>query len=95
MGTKLYVGNLSTETTEAELQDFFSTYGTVVSVRIKRDSVTGESWGYGFIDMADDATVESILIKVDDDLRLDEHQLNIETMRLPNTFWVEESGDTK
>jgi RNA recognition motif-containing protein len=82
MSSKLYVGNLSKEITEVELQEFFSTYGTVVSVRIKRDSVTGEPWGYGFIEMADPSAAE-LVIKQANGLRLGEHKLSIDSMRTP------------
>jgi RNA recognition motif-containing protein len=80
MSTKLYVGNLSRETTEVELQEFFSTYGTVVSVRIKLDSVTGEPWGYGFIEMADPDAAELVL-KQANGVRLGEHKLRIDPVR--------------
>jgi RNA recognition motif-containing protein len=80
MGNKLYVGNLSKEITEVELQEFFSTYGTVVSVRIKRDSVTGEPWGYGFIEMEDPHAAE-VILKNANALKLGEHKLSIDAMR--------------
>jgi RNA recognition motif-containing protein len=80
MGNKLYVGNLSKDITEIELQEFFSTYGTVVSVRIKRDSVTGEPWGYGFIEMEDPTTAELIL-KNANSIKLGETKLSINAMR--------------
>jgi RNA recognition motif-containing protein len=82
MSSKLYIGNLSDEITEAELEQFFSKYGTVVSVRIKRDSVTGVPWGYGFIEMADSSAAELVL-KQANGLRLGEHKLSIDAMRTP------------
>jgi RNA recognition motif-containing protein len=48
---KLYVGNLSLETTEIELQELFGHAGSVDSVRIIRDRETGRSKGCGFVEM--------------------------------------------
>jgi RNA recognition motif-containing protein len=80
MSNKLYVGNLSKDITEVELQEFFSTYGTVVSVRIKRDSVTGDPWGYGFIEM-EDAKAAEVILKTVNGAKLGEHKLKIDAMR--------------
>jgi RNA recognition motif-containing protein len=48
---KLYVGNLSLETTESELLELFGHAGSVDSVRIVRDRETGRSKGCGFVEM--------------------------------------------
>ena len=50
---KLYVGNLSFETTETELKELFSQSGPVDTVRIITDRDTGRSKGFGFVEMAD------------------------------------------
>ena len=47
----IYVGNLSTETTEDDLRQAFEAFGQVISVKILRDRVTGESNGFGFVGM--------------------------------------------
>jgi cold-inducible RNA-binding protein len=52
MATKLFVGNISHLATENDLQDFFATAGTVVSVNIIQDRVTGKSRGFGFVEMS-------------------------------------------
>jgi RNA recognition motif-containing protein len=54
---KLYVGSLPYSITEDELRDLFSPYGAVASVRIITDKFTGQSKGFGFVEMAnpDDA----------------------------------------
>jgi RNA recognition motif-containing protein len=54
---KLYVGSLPYSTTEEELRDLFGAYGSVESVRIITDKFTGQSKGFGFVEMAsgDDA----------------------------------------
>lgn len=51
---KLYAGNLSYTTTEDSLREAFSNYGTVVSVTIMMNKVTGQSKGFGFIEMETD-----------------------------------------
>jgi RNA recognition motif-containing protein len=50
---KLYVGNLAFGTSEDELQKAFSEYGQVESVAIIKDKYSGESRGFGFVEMAD------------------------------------------
>ena len=50
---KLYVGNLSFETTENDLQDLFEKHGTVSEVRLMMDRMTGKSRGFAFITMGD------------------------------------------
>jgi RNA recognition motif-containing protein len=51
MKKKLYVGNLSFETTESELQELFGQAGSVETVRIITDRDTGRSKGFGFVEM--------------------------------------------
>ena len=51
---RLYVGNLSFNTAEAQLEALFTPLGQVESVRLIRDSSTGRSRGLGFVEMADD-----------------------------------------
>ena len=53
MKKKLYVGNLSFETTENDLKDLFSQAGSVETVRIITDRDTGRSKGFGFVEMQD------------------------------------------
>ncbi len=52
MGTKLYVGNLSYETTEPVIQELFSQTGTVSEVVLIRDPATGRSRGFAFVTMS-------------------------------------------
>ncbi|MBS2000669.1 MAG: RNA-binding protein [Candidatus Obscuribacterales bacterium] len=51
MTNKLFVGNLSFKTTEAQLEEAFSRSGTVVSVAIPTDRETGRKRGFGFVEM--------------------------------------------
>ena len=49
---RLYVGNLSFNTAETELEQLFATVGQVESVRLIRDQATGRSRGFGFVEMS-------------------------------------------
>jgi len=53
---KLYVGNLSFETTENDLQDLFEQHGKVTDVALINDKMTGRSRGFGFVTMGDAAS---------------------------------------
>jgi RNA recognition motif-containing protein len=55
MSTKLYVGNLSFQTTSEELQEMFAQAGTVKSASVVEDRETGRSRGFGFVEMGSDA----------------------------------------
>ncbi len=50
---RIYVGNLSFNTAESEVEQLFSTLGQVDSVKLIRDPSTGRSRGFGFVEMAD------------------------------------------
>src|SRR5437660_8967249 len=52
MGTKLFVGNLSFDVTENDLQDLFAQAGPVNSVNVMQDRATGKPRGFGFVEMA-------------------------------------------
>jgi cold-inducible RNA-binding protein len=52
MATKLYVGNLSFNTTEGDLQRLFEAAGRVVSCNIIMDKFTNKSRGFGFVEMS-------------------------------------------
>jgi RNA recognition motif-containing protein len=53
MSTKLYVGNLPYETTEADLQTLFESAGQVSTINIVRDRTTGQARGFAFVEMSD------------------------------------------
>ena len=52
MGSKLYVGGLPYAATEAQLSGLFESHGTVQSARIITDKFTGQSRGFGFVEMS-------------------------------------------
>ena len=54
MARRLYVGNLSYQATEADLKDLFAQAGAVASVKIITDAYTGQSRGFGFVEMGTD-----------------------------------------
>ncbi len=52
MSTKLYVGGLPYSVTEGKLEEIFSAHGSVQSARVISDKFTGQSRGFGFVEMA-------------------------------------------
>jgi RNA recognition motif-containing protein len=52
MGSKIYVGGLPYSATEQELNDLFAAHGTVESARVITDRFTGQSRGFGFVEMS-------------------------------------------
>ena len=61
MSTKLYVGNLSFQTTNADLQEMFAQAGTVQSASIVEDRETGRSRGFAFVEMSTDAEAKAAI----------------------------------
>ncbi|MGB5161092.1 MAG: RNA-binding protein [Thermoanaerobaculia bacterium] len=57
---KIYVGNLSFNTTEDDLRQLFTEHGTVESVKLITDRQTGQSRGFGFVEM-DPATADTAI----------------------------------
>ena len=58
MDVKLYVGNLSYSTTEDDLRTLFAQAGTVASVAVIKDRDTGQSKGFGFVEMSTQAEAQ-------------------------------------
>jgi cold-inducible RNA-binding protein len=58
---KIYVGNLSYDVTEEELQKEFSAYGEVTSVSILTDKFSGQPKGFGFVEMASKSEAEAAI----------------------------------
>lgn len=61
MGKKLYVGNLSYSTYEADLSQIFQSYGEVVSAKIITDRDTGKSKGFGFVEMSSESEAQAAI----------------------------------
>jgi cold-inducible RNA-binding protein len=58
---KLYVGNLSFETTENDLQDLFEQHGKVSEVALMMDRMTGKSRGFAFVTMGDNTEANAAM----------------------------------
>ena len=54
MVSKLYVGNIPFQAEQNDLEDLFKQAGNVISVKIVKDNITGQSKGFGFIEMSSD-----------------------------------------
>lgn len=61
MGNKIFVGNLSWEATEGELNDLFAGAGQVTSVKIIIDKFTNQPKGFAFVEMATDADAQKAI----------------------------------
>ena len=64
MSMKLYVGNLSYSTTDADLQRLFGESGTVESATVIMDRDTGRSKGFGFVEMGTDEEAEKAIAEM-------------------------------
>lgn len=63
---KIYVGNLSYETSDADLEQAFGPFGHVAEARVVVDKYTGRSRGFGFVEMANDAEARNAIAKLND-----------------------------
>ncbi len=61
MAKKLYVGNLPYTTNDNELRDMFAAAGEVSSATVIMDKMSGRSKGFGFVEMADDASAQKAI----------------------------------
>ena len=61
MSNKLFVGNLSFDTTENELQDAFAAHGTVTEANVMMDRTTGRPRGFGFVTMSSPAEAQKAI----------------------------------
>ena len=64
MGRRLFVGNLSYETTENELRELFSTAGTCASVAVMKDRATGRPRGFAFVEMGTDEEAQQAIARL-------------------------------
>jgi RNA recognition motif-containing protein len=61
MSNKLYVGNLSFDTSESDLQALFAEAGTVETVNLIRDRETGRARGFAFVEMSTEAEAQNAI----------------------------------
>ena len=61
MATKLFVGSLSYNTTDASLEEFFASVGTVASAKVIFDRETNRSKGFGFVEMGSDEEAKAAM----------------------------------
>ena len=61
MNNKLFVGNLSFNTTENDLQDAFAAHGTVLETNLMMDRATGRARGFGFVTMSTDEEAQKAM----------------------------------
>jgi RNA recognition motif-containing protein len=61
MAKKLYVGNLSYDTSDTKLQEMFEEYGAVQSAQVIMDRETGRSKGFGFVEMSSDQEAQAAI----------------------------------
>ncbi|MCK4367052.1 MAG: RNA-binding protein [Thermoplasmata archaeon] len=61
----IYVGNLAREVTEDELREAFEAFGEVASAKIITDRISGESRGFGFVEMSTDAEAQEAMSGLD------------------------------
>jgi RNA recognition motif-containing protein len=65
MGKKLYIGNLAYGVTDKELEDLFAGAGTCESAAVVTDRATGQSRGFGFVEMGSDAEAQAAIRQFD------------------------------
>jgi RNA recognition motif-containing protein len=80
MEAKLYVGNLSYQTTEETLLTLFSQAGTVASVTLIKDKYTGQSKGFAFVEMSSQSEAEQA-IKLFDGKSFDNRDIKVNIAR--------------
>ena len=65
MGKKLYVGNLSYDVSSSDLEALLSPHGTIQSAEVIMDRSTGQSKGFGFVEMGSDAEAQAAISALD------------------------------
>jgi RNA recognition motif-containing protein len=80
METKMFVGNLSYNTSEDDLRQLFSQAGTISSLSLVKDRDTGRSKGFAFIEMSSQSEMEQA-IKMFNGTTLDEREIKVDKAR--------------
>ena len=93
MGRRLYVGNLSYDTTELELREVFGTVGTVAEAKIVTERETGRPRGFAFVEMSTEAEAKAAVEQLSGrelggrTLNVNEAQERFERRRQPALRW--------
>ena len=86
----IYVGNLAYSVTEDELRTAFSQFGSVTSVNVITDKFSGQSKGFGFVDMPNDAeagdAIQALNDSMHDGRKLTVNEARPRTERAPRRF---------
>jgi cold-inducible RNA-binding protein len=82
MAKKIYVGNMSYDTTESALRELFAAHGEVVSVSVITDRDTGRPRGFAFVEMASDTAANAAIAAIDGQ-SLDGRTLRVNEARPP------------
>ena len=82
MTKKLYVGNLSYATTEDDLHKLFTTIGPVTSVALITDRMTGQSKGFGFVEMETDKAAQEAIQRLNNQ-ELNQRNITVSEARPP------------
>ncbi len=89
MAKKLYVGNLSYETTDSDLQNLFEPHGTVQSAQVIMDRDAGRSKGFGFVEMDSDQQAQAAIAA------LNGHEANGRTLTVNEARPREDRSDSR
>jgi RNA recognition motif-containing protein len=65
MSKKIYVGNIPFKAVEQDIRDLFSEYGEIESLKIIKDKFTGQSKGFGFIEMVNEDDAKKVISSLD------------------------------
>jgi RNA recognition motif-containing protein len=84
MASKLYVGGLSFSTTSESLREYFSQCGTVESATVITDRLSGQSRGFGFVEMSTQAEAQEAIAKLNDQ-PFEGRKLTVNVAKSPGT----------
>jgi len=84
MAKKLYIGNMSYDTTEEKLRELFGAHGEVTSVNVVTDRYTGRPRGFAFVEMSTDEAATAAIAAVNGQ-EVDGRQLKVAEARPPRT----------
>jgi RNA recognition motif-containing protein len=87
---RIYVGNLKYQVTDEQLREMFSEFGDVASADVIKDKFSGQSKGFGFVDMPNDAeagdAIQALNDSMHDGRKLTVNEARPRTERAPRRF---------